>query len=70
MNSTENTKNDINAGENTVMLEIAGGAVDVFDPSIEGVSPITKSRTSIPAANEPEVKKSARQHGVSVRRAK
>lgn len=64
----ENTKTAASVGEETVKLKITGSVVDVFDPSIEGISPITKAGTSIPAEKEAEIKKSARGSGVSISR--
>lgn len=37
-----------------------------FDPSIEGVDPITASGTVVPASAVKAVKASARQHGILV----
>lgn len=52
----------------TVTLAIAAhDQTAVFDPSLEGVDPITKAGTSIPATQEKAVRRLARQNGVSIR---
>ncbi len=43
---------------------------DVFDPSIEGVDPITRIGTPVPVDLEKAVRKAARENGVSLRKIK
>lgn len=41
---------------------------DVFDPSIEGVDPITQVGTPVPADKEKEIRAAAKANGVSIRK--
>lgn len=44
--------------------------MDEFDPSIEGVDVITKSGTDVPEDKVKEVRRLARENGVSLRKVK
>ncbi len=52
----------------TVTLRVAPGETDVFDPSIEGVDPITKAGTPVPADKEKAVRKVAREYRVTLQK--
>lgn len=41
---------------------------DVFDPSIEGVDPLTTDGTEVPAGHEQTIRNLARDNGVAVRK--
>lgn len=41
---------------------------DVFDPSIEGVDPITRDGTLVPADQESNIRSLAGQYGVKIRK--
>jgi hypothetical protein len=49
-----------------VTLAIASGETDVFDPSIEGVDPITRAGTRLPKKLEKAVRARAREYGISL----
>ena len=52
----------------TVTLALArASATDVFDPSIEGVDPITRSGTPVSADLVKQVRGKARENGVRLR---
>jgi len=42
---------------------------DVFNPSIEGVDPITRDGTLVPAEHEEAIRKLARKYGVRIQKA-
>lgn len=51
-----------------VRLAVTGLGTDVFEPSVEGVEPITREGTDVPEKKEQEVRNKARDEGVSLRK--
>ena len=58
-----------NEKSNTVSLEPADFRVDEFNSGVEGVEPIRKGGTEVPAGKEEEVRNAAKRAGVSLKKA-
>lgn len=56
------------AEEKKVTLALEGFRIDAFDPSVEGVPPITAKGTKVPESREKEVREQAKKSGLSVRK--
>lgn len=58
------------AKDDTVKLAIAPSSwqTDYFDPSVEGVEPISQAGTDVPAAKEDAVRDAAKRSGVSLKK--
>ena len=55
--------------KNTVRLEPADFEVSAFDPRVEGVEPIRKGGTDVPADKEQAVREAAKRTGVRIKKA-
>ena len=56
--------------QETVKLKITDWRHESFDPLVEGVAPITREGTDVPAGKEAAVREAARRTGISVRKEK